>query len=91
MIDDALRFVKHLNMLKKSISFRMFILRKVRWQLGFRESLLLFKSGIIPFFDQGDLFFNAASKEQLQGLQTLQNVSPDNIQQKELAGDKRGT
>lgn len=75
IIDDALKFTKHINMIKKSITYRMFILRKVRWQLGFRDSLLLYKSGILTFYDQGDIFFHAGNKDQLKGLQTLQNKS----------------
>lgn len=74
VIDDTLRFRKHINMIKKSITYRMFILKKVR-QLGFRESLQLYKSGILTFFNQGDVFLHAGSKDQLSGLQTLQSKS----------------
>lgn len=56
MIDEALKFVKHLNLIKKAISYRMYVLKKIRWQIGFRDSLLIYKSGILTFFDPGDIF-----------------------------------
>lgn len=38
------------------------------------ETLLLYKSSILPYnVDQGDLFYNASTKELLKSLQTLQN------------------
>lgn len=52
----------------------MYIIKKVHWQLGFRDSLLLYKSGILTFLDQGDI---DANKEHLQGLQTLLKLTKD--------------
>lgn len=58
---------------KWTIMLDLFTNALINWQLEFRDSLLLYKSGILTFFDQGDIFYHAASKDQLQGLQTLQN------------------
>lgn len=51
----------------------MFTLRKVRWMLNCSERLLLYKCFILPYFDQGSLFYNSCNKEYLNSLQSLQN------------------
>lgn len=56
ILDDAFRFTKHMNMIKKSILYRMYILRKVPWQIGFKDSLLLYKSGILAFLTRATYF-----------------------------------
>lgn len=73
ILDEHLKYHSHIKMIKQQISYRMAILKRVRWLLGFKESLLLYKSSILCYFDQGDLFFNAGGKKQLQSLQVLQN------------------
>lgn len=73
ILDSKLQFVSHVNSIKQKISYRMATLRKVRWTLGYKEALTLYKSCILPFFDQGSLFYNCATVEVLKGLQTLQN------------------
>lgn len=72
-------------MLKKSIPYRMYILQKIRWQIGFTDSLLLYKSEILAFFYQGDIFFHTTTKEQLFG-QTLQNKCLRTILNKKKIG-----
>lgn len=37
-----------------------------------REALLLYKSYIIPYFDNGNLWYGAANEKHLRGLQTLE-------------------
>lgn len=60
-------------MIKQSIFSRMVTLRKVKYLLNVKESLLLFKSKILPYFDLGDLFYDSARADQVRGLQTIQN------------------
>lgn len=48
-------------------------LRKVRWTLTPEDALLLYKSSLLPYFDQGDLFYSCAKTGTLQTLQTMQN------------------
>lgn len=38
-----------------------------------KEALLLFKSKIMPFFDQGDFLYDISNADQARGLQFLQN------------------
>lgn len=73
ILDSKLQFVSHINSVKQRISYRMATLRKVRWSLGYKEALTLYKSCILPYFDQGSLYFDCAVKDILKGLQTFQN------------------
>lgn len=41
--------------------------------LNVKESLLLYKSKILPYFDLGDIFYDSANADQVRGLQTIQN------------------
>lgn len=72
-LDSGLRFTGHIAKIKQQICYRLYILRKVRWLLGFTESLLLYKSSILCYFDQGDVYYSVATKQELASLQTLQN------------------
>lgn len=60
-------------MIKKKITSRLYILKKVWWTISQREALLLYKSSILPYFDQGSPFYSAANQRSLLPLQTLQN------------------
>lgn len=73
ILDERLKYHVHISMIKQLIAYILSILRRIRWIIGFKESLLLYKSSILCFFDQGDIFFNAGSKNQLQALQVMQN------------------
>lgn len=73
ILDEKLTYTSHIKMLKQHITGRMFTLKKVRWVLNFRESMLLFKSSILCYFDQGSLFYHSATVHDLKQMQVLQN------------------
>lgn len=73
MLDTGLNFESHINMIKKKITSRMFTLKRIRWTLSRKDALTLYKSTIIPFFDQGSPFYTSANKNSLKALQSLQN------------------
>lgn len=77
ILERNLNFEQHIKSVKGSISGRMITLKRIRYLLSIKESLLLFKSKIMPYFDQGNLFYNVASKNILHGLQVLQNMFED--------------
>lgn len=72
-LDSGLKFINHIAKVKQQIYYRLHILRQVRWILGFDDSLLLYKTSILCFFDQGDIFYNAATRHELAAMQTIQN------------------
>lgn len=51
----------------------MITLKKICYLLSVKEALLLYKSKVMPYFDLGDLYYDVANKNHLQGLQVLQN------------------
>lgn len=63
----------HVKYLKNKISQRHYLLKKVRWTIGFAEAMLIFKSSILPFFDVGDIFYTGSNVELRKSLQTQQN------------------
>lgn len=73
ILDEKLSYTSHIRMLKQHISGRTYTLKKVRWALNFRESMMLFKSSILCYFDQGSIFYHSASAVDLKQLQVLQN------------------
>lgn len=72
ILDANLQFHSHISAIKQKVSSRMITLRKVRWTLGVKDAITLYKSCILPFIDQGSLFYDSASKETLKGIQSLQ-------------------
>lgn len=74
-LDKFLNFESHLKQMKQKITSRMFTLRKIRWTLKRSDALTLYRSSILPYFDQGALFYSCANKKTQQSLQTLQNKS----------------
>lgn len=72
LIDERLSFYNHVDMVKKKISLRLYLLRKIRWVIGFRDALLLYKSRILPFFDLGIIFYSCDATK-INSLQILKN------------------
>lgn len=73
ILNETLNYQSHIKMVKQKVKQRAYLLRKVRNIVGQNETLTLYKSSILPFIDQGDLFYGASTKELLKSLQTLQN------------------
>lgn len=74
-LDQFLNFESHLKKIKHKITSRMFTLKKIRWTLKRSDALTLYRSSILPYFDQGALFYSSANKNTLCSLQILQNKS----------------
>lgn len=74
-LDQFLNFESHLKKIKYKITSRMFTLKKIRWTLKQSDALTLYRSSILPYFDQGALFYSSTNKKTFCSLQTLQNKS----------------
>lgn len=72
-IDHSLNFESHIRSLKSKITSRRYTLRKIRWTLRTKYALTLYRSSILPYFDQGSLNYQCATKNTIKGLQSLQN------------------
>lgn len=71
--DDRLKFDSHIKMIRQNFCSRMHTLKRVKYLLGVKNALLLYKGKMLPYLDQGDLFYDSANADQVSGLQTLQN------------------
>lgn len=54
---ETLNYNSHIKMVKQKVKQRSYLLKKVRNIVSQKETLVLYKSSILPFLDQGDLFF----------------------------------
>lgn len=68
-----LDYDKHIGFIKAIISQKHYVLRKIRWRIGFQESMLIFKSCILPYLDVGDIFYSGARETRIKSLQVTQN------------------
>ena len=66
-------FSKHVNDCIKSVSYKVYLLAKIRKYLNVKTSVLIYKSMILPHIDNGDIVYEAATKAALCKLQKLQN------------------
>lgn len=72
ILEHSLNFESHHKMTKQKITSRMYTLQKFRRTLTMKDALTLYKSSIMPYFDQGVLFYYySASKKTLNSLQSL--------------------
>lgn len=73
LLDSKLNFENHIKMLKQRIFIHLITLKKIRWTISEKEAFLLYKACIMPFLDQGDVFYSCARKDVLKSFQTIQN------------------
>lgn len=73
LLDESLKYNGHIKMIKQKVKQRAYLLKKIRNIVGHKEALTLYKSSILPFLDQGDIFFSSSDKQLLNSLQVLQN------------------
>lgn len=82
------KFVSHILALKKSIVYRLFTLKKVRHRLDQKDALTLFKSNLQPYFDQGDIYYDVSTHEQLKSLPCLQGTGMRMVYGKKCRGEQ---
>ena len=72
-IDQTLSFNLHLNQLIKTISYKLFLLQKLRIDINCHASIQIYKSMILPYYDYGDILYQHSNSKLINKLQTLQN------------------
>ena len=72
-IDDVMSLVPLVKSLKKRISDKIFMLRKVRTFLTFDAAVLVYKQTILPIIGYAGILIIACRKEDKYDLQILQN------------------
>ena len=56
-LDNNLNFQSHVNQIHKLAAHKIFILSKIRPYITVNAAIRVYKTKILPYFDQGDLFY----------------------------------
>ena len=72
-LEDTLTFELHAAETKRTVSHKLYLLARVRKYITIRQSIAVYKSKIVPYFDYGDIFFMNISAKTIERLQKLQN------------------
>ena len=92
-LDSSLSFNKHIDVSKKLICHKLYLLSKIRKHINEYTSTQIFQTMIAPLIDYGDIVYSGTSTRNLDKLQSLQNrglricaneiqyISPDALHQ----------
>ena len=72
-LDTNLNFNKHVDVSKKLISHKLYLLSKIRKHINEYTATRIFQSMIAPLIDYGDVVYSGTSFKNLEKLQSLQN------------------
>ena len=72
-LDNNLNFQSHVNQVHKLAAHKIFILSKIRPYITVNAAIRVYKTKILPYFDQGDLFYMGSHLKSTDKLQKLQN------------------
>ena len=72
-MDPALTFDKHINQIIGRVADKIKQLRRMRSFLNTTAATLVYKNMVLPILEYGDIFLTAATKENRDKMQTLQN------------------
>ena len=72
-LDTSLNFDKHVDVSKKLICHKLYLLSKIRKHINEATASKIFQSMIAPLIDYGDIVYSGTSQKNLDKLQALQN------------------
>ena len=72
-LDPQLNYDLYLANVIHKVTFRSYILRKIRRYIDVSASLHIYKAMILPYIEYGDFLYHTASKKKINKLQTIQN------------------
>ena len=72
-LDQNLNFQKHVKSIIKTLSYKIYLLSKIRPFLTEKAAVLIYKSMVLPYIDYGDTFYFSCTKDLLNKLQRMQN------------------
>ena len=68
-IDQSIHFNLHVNQLIKTISYKLFLLQKLKSYITCNAAIQIYKSMVIPYFDYGDIVYQGTNQKHLENLQ----------------------
>ncbi len=72
-LDNSLSFLYHIDQIVKKSNKRLGLIKQSYKYLGKQNTLILYKSLVLPVLDYGDLLYHHASANALSSLQVVQN------------------
>ena len=72
-LEDTLTFELHAAETMRMVSYKLYLLSRVRKYITIGQSIAVYKSKVVPYFDYGDIFLSNISVKTVDKLQKLQN------------------
>ena len=72
-LDSSLSFNKHLDVSKKLISNKLYMISKIRKYINEQTAIRIFQTVIAPLIEYGDIIYAGTTVKKLDKLQSLQN------------------
>ena len=72
-LEDTLTFELHAADTMRMVAHKLNLLSRIRKYIKIGQSIAIYKSKVVPYFDYGDIFLKNVSQKSLDKLQKLQN------------------
>ena len=72
-LEDTLTFELHAAETMRMVAHKLYLLSRIRKYITIGQSIAIYKSKVVPYFDYGDIFLMGISLKSLDKLQKLQN------------------
>ena len=72
-LEDTLTFELHAAETMRMVSHKLYLLSRIRKYITTGQSIAIYKSKVVPYFDYGDIFLMNINRKSLDKLQKLQN------------------
>ena len=72
-LDGELKYDIHIKDMKQKIGYKIIQLARIRKYMNIVQSIHIYKSKVLPYFDYGDILYTGTSSTQTTKLQRLQN------------------
>ena len=72
-LESTLTFEQHANETVRMVAHKLYLLSKIRKYITIQQSITIYRSMIVPYFDYGDIFLTNINLKTIDKLQKLQN------------------
>ena len=73
ILDRELKYDLYITEMKRKVGYRIIQLGRIRKYMNIKQSLEIYKSKILPYFDYGDILYEGTAHQLTKKLQSLQN------------------
>ena len=72
-IENTVTFEQHANETVRMVAHKLYLLSRIRKYINIQQSITIYRSMIVPYFDYGDIFLININLKTIDKLQKLQN------------------